>query len=61
MASGVKLDVEPRLDELLADPVTRLLMRSDQVSDEDLRIVVAAARRALQPRNMPGRMVEVCC
>ena len=42
---------EPRLEQLLADPLIRLMMASDRVSEDDLR------RLAARPRArgyMPG-------
>lgn len=38
---------EPSLDELLNDPVTRLVMARDGFSDEAVRTLIAEARRRL--------------
>jgi hypothetical protein len=42
---------EPRLDDILADPVTHLLMRYDGLSTEDVMQAVECARRRLAPRR----------
>ncbi len=41
--------VEPKLDEMIADPLVRVIMRHDGVSDEELRGMLDALR---------GRQVE---
>ncbi|HXU57933.1 MAG TPA: hypothetical protein VN710_04235 [Verrucomicrobiae bacterium] len=38
---------EPRLDELLSDPMVDILLLRDRISREDLRRVVEEARLAL--------------
>lgn len=43
---------EPRLDEILADPLVRLLMDSDRVADSALRDLLAQARAQLALRRM---------
>jgi hypothetical protein len=48
--------MEPRLDDLLNDPIVRLVMRRDKVSPGDLLKVVARARGTLAgPRDRPRR------
>jgi hypothetical protein len=37
---------EPRLEELLADPILRLLLRADRVAEAELRRVIERARDA---------------
>jgi hypothetical protein len=39
---------EPTLDELLSEPIIRLLMDSDGVAPEEVRQLCLAVRRALQ-------------
>ena len=36
--------IEPRLDDVLADPLVRTLMRRDGVSSEELRDILEALR-----------------
>jgi hypothetical protein len=36
---------EPRLDEILSDPITKALMRSDGLDADQVRLVAIAARR----------------
>jgi hypothetical protein len=36
---------EPKLDDVLADPIVRLLMRRDGVTERDLRTLCRAAAR----------------
>jgi len=38
---------EPRLAELLADPLTHLVMRRDGITEHDVRAAVEIARRTL--------------
>ena len=38
---------EPSLDELLSDPVTRLVMARDGFSDEAVRMLIEEARQRL--------------
>ncbi|HSY87864.1 MAG TPA: hypothetical protein VLA85_14960 [Verrucomicrobiae bacterium] len=38
---------EPRLDELMSDPMVDILLLRDRISREDLRRVVEEARQAL--------------
>ncbi|HZT18025.1 MAG TPA: hypothetical protein VFA23_01415 [Dongiaceae bacterium] len=51
-----KADGEPRLSELLADPILELLMRRDGISMDELRRLIAAARgrgaRLAPPRDI---------
>ncbi|HEX9490279.1 MAG TPA: hypothetical protein VF930_08340 [Stellaceae bacterium] len=42
---------EPSLDELLNDPVTRLVMARDGFSDEAVRTLLAEARQRLEARE----------
>ena len=42
---------EPSLDELLSDPVTRLVMARDGFSDEAVRTLLQEARRRLLTRD----------
>lgn len=48
-----KAGIEPRLEEVLADPVVHLVMRRDRVSERELRAVIERARARLS--NAP------CC
>jgi hypothetical protein len=50
-------DPEPRLEELLCDPMFQGLMRSDGVSHSALLTLVATARRRL--RRPVGRLCGV--
>jgi hypothetical protein len=38
---------EPRLAELLVDPVTQLVMRRDRITEREVNAAIAIARRAL--------------
>ena len=40
-------DAEPRLDELLDDPVLHAILRKDRVSRDELMTMIAGARRRL--------------
>ncbi|HKW52071.1 MAG TPA: hypothetical protein VJO12_00145 [Stellaceae bacterium] len=42
---------EPSLDELLSDPVTRLVMARDGFSDEAVRTLIKEARQRLMARD----------
>jgi len=42
---------EPSLDELLSDPVTRLVMARDGFSDEAVRMLIKEARQRLRARD----------
>jgi hypothetical protein len=42
---------EPSLDELLSDPVTRLVMARDGFSDEAVRMLIEEARQRLMARD----------
>ena len=42
---------EPRLDELLSDPATVALMRSDRVTDHDVHVAVSSAKLSLEARK----------
>ncbi len=37
--------VEPRLEDLFADPILAKLMRADRIEESDVRRAIAAARR----------------
>jgi hypothetical protein len=46
---------EPNFAELLADPLVRLIMTSDRVSERELSVIADAAReRVLQSRRSPA-------
>ncbi len=42
--------IEPSLEDLLGDPLTRLLMRRDGVSDSSLRALIGVAKERLRAR-----------
>lgn len=42
--------IEPRLEDLLGDPLTRLLMRRDGVSDSSLRHLIGETKERLRAR-----------
>jgi hypothetical protein len=42
---------EPRLDQLLNDPLVRLVMRSDRVEEEEVRQLAARIAPTLRPRS----------
>ena len=46
--SGLRDLSEPSLDELIGDPIVRLLMRCDHVTPQDVMVVCNAARARLQ-------------
>ena len=41
---------EPTLEELLGDPITRLLFTPDRVKEEDMRALVDAVRQKLRAK-----------
>lgn len=43
--------VEPTVEDLLSDPVTKALMRSDGLNSDMVRTIAAAARRKLLART----------
>ena len=43
----LKSGSEPNLDEILMDPITQAVMRSDGVDADQVRLVALAARRRL--------------
>jgi hypothetical protein len=43
----LKSGSEPSLDEILMDPITQAVMRSDGVDADQVRLVALAARRRL--------------
>ncbi len=45
--------VEPKLDDMIADPLVRVIMRHDGVSTEDLRGMLEAMRA--NQRAAPGK------
>ena len=48
---------EPSLDDLLSDPVTRLVMARDGFSDEAVRTLLQETRRRLMTRNYTAHAV----
>ena len=42
-----KMRREPALDDLLNDPIVRLIMKADGVTEAELRVLVAALRERL--------------
>jgi hypothetical protein len=46
--------IEPSLDELLADPAARILMRRDGVTESQVRAVIGAAQRARAAAPRPA-------
>ena len=42
-----KMRREPALEDLLNDPIVRLVMKADDVTEADLRVLVAALRARL--------------
>ena len=42
-----KIRREPALEDLLNDPIVRLVMKADDVTDADLRVLVATLRERL--------------
>jgi hypothetical protein len=55
----------PRLDQLLSDPLIRLVMKSDGVADADLRRLARsfAERQVRTPAAYPGGPLDklACC
>ena len=45
---------EPKVADLLADPIVQMLMRSDRVSMESLAVVLNAARKDAVTKDKPG-------
>ena len=43
-------DVEPRLEDVLADPLVHLVMARDRIGMAELRAVIADAQRRLRSR-----------
>jgi hypothetical protein len=54
---------EPTIDEVMADPVIRLLMRRDSVSEAELRCTIRSGRVRLGFERAPVRAAGdgVCC
>ena len=52
---------EPSLDELLADPATRLVMAGDHVKEPMLRTLLVRMGKILQERRTPGDAVTARC
>ena len=50
---------EPRLDELLADPVLSSLMRSDRVDPVRFRVFIDEARRKVRARRQRERENDI--
>jgi hypothetical protein len=46
-----KMQHEPTLDDLLNEPIVRLVMKADGVTEADLRVLVAELRRRLNGRD----------
>lgn len=46
-ANGRQPEPEPRIEDLLDDPVLHAILRKDRVSRDDLIAVIAGARRRL--------------
>ena len=42
---------EPTMEELLGDPITRLLFDRDRVKEEDMRALVDAVRQKLRAKS----------
>lgn len=42
---------EPRIEEVLADPIVHLVMQRDRLTPLDLMVVVDGARRGLKARS----------
>ena len=42
---------EPPIDEMLADPIVRLVMRRDRIGPGEVRAAIEAARRKLSLRS----------
>jgi len=52
---------EPTLNEMLSDPLIRLVMRADGVDPEKLRPQLdAVARSLVRPPSLPST-AELCC
>jgi hypothetical protein len=52
---------EPTLNEMLSDPLIKLMMRADGVDPEKLRPQLRAVARTLErPSSLP-RTAELCC
>jgi hypothetical protein len=52
---------EPTLNEMLSDPLIKLVMRADGVDPEQLRPQLhAVARSLVRPPSLP-RTAELCC
>lgn len=51
--------VEPRLDEMLSDPILHLLRDRDGVSEPELKALIEQARQLIRarPAPVPGRSV----
>ncbi len=43
---------EPRLEEIMSDPIVKLLMRRDRISDDDVNAAVRRARHGLKVRAL---------
>ena len=52
---------EPRLDELLADPLIRLVMASDAVEEADIRRLAHAAAHRAPPAGAPRAAAGAAC
>ncbi|MFD2265020.1 hypothetical protein ACFSM5_19100 [Lacibacterium aquatile] len=52
MGKGLSI-VELTLEEMMADPIVRLTMGRDQVTEQDVRTLVSAVADRLQGRAQP--------
>jgi hypothetical protein len=52
--------VEPALEEMLRDPIVRLVMRRDGLEPRDVRCVVVATRRRLSGDRSAGKPSGDC-
>jgi hypothetical protein len=52
---------EPTLNEMLSDPLIRLVMRADGVDPEKLRPQLRAVARSLERPSSRPRTLELCC
>lgn len=51
-ASSAWIYGEPSIDDLLQDPMVSLVLRRDQLSEDDLLAALAKARRRLNPEGI---------
>jgi hypothetical protein len=48
------LEGEPTLEDVLSDPTIHVLMERDEVSPDDLRLLLADVKNALEGRRVPA-------